>query len=178
MFASVGSDEKVEYLMKSFGIPRSHILDSHSVSFLSGIMKETNGRGVDLVLNSLAGELLRASWKCVAPLGRLIEIGKRDILGHGMLDLNGFRGSRTYCGFDLYTVADEDTETAKWYVVYAQYIGAIQKLTCFYRALDTAIEKLEEATYQPLLHTVFQVDQVEDAMRQMQKGQHLSLIHI
>ncbi|GKZ35950.1 type I Iterative Polyketide synthase (PKS) [Aspergillus brasiliensis] len=154
VFASVGSDEKVEYLMKSFGIPRSHIFDSHSVSFLSGIMRETNGRGVDLVLNSLAGELLRASWKCVAQLGKLIEIGKRDILGHGMLDLNGFRGSRSYCGFDLYSVANDDVGTAKW-------------------ALDAAVEKLEEATYQPPLHTVFQVDQVGDAMRQMQKGQHI-----
>ncbi|KAL3253036.1 hypothetical protein ABHI18_009756 [Aspergillus niger] len=153
VFASVGSDEKVEYLMKSFGIPRSRIFDSHSVSFLSGIMRETNGRGVDLVLNSLAGELLRASWKCVAQFGKLLEIGKRDILGHGMLDLNGFQGCRSYCGFDLYSVAHHDAETLRW-------------------ALEKAISDLEETTYRPL-HTVFQVDQVEDAMRQMQKGQHI-----
>ncbi|GLA78477.1 type I Iterative Polyketide synthase (PKS) [Aspergillus tubingensis] len=153
VFASVGSDEKVEYLMKTFGIPRSHIFDSHSVSFLSGIMRETNSRGVDLVLNSLAGELLRASWKCVAQFGKLLEIGKRDILGHGMLDLNGFQGCRSYCGFDLYSVAYDDAATARW-------------------ALETAIKKLDETAHRPL-HTLFQVDQVEEAMRQMQKGQHI-----
>jgi NADPH:quinone reductase-like Zn-dependent oxidoreductase len=118
VFASVGSEEKVDYLMTTFGIPRSHIFDSHSVSFLSGIMRETNGRGVDLVLNSLAGELLRASWKCVAPFGKLLEIGKRDILGHGMLDLNGFQECRSFCGFDLYSVANNDPEAGKWYVLH------------------------------------------------------------
>lgn len=158
--------------MKSFGIPRSRIFDSHSVSFLSGIMRETNGRGVDLVLNSLAGELLRASWKCVAQFGKLLEIGKRDILGHGMLDLNGFQGCRSYCGFDLYSVAHHDAETLRWYVVPTHLVEAFQELKCSTRALEKAISDLEETTYRPL-HTVFQVDQVEDAMRQMQKGQHI-----
>ena len=80
-------------------------------------MRETNGRGVDLVLNSLAGELLRASWNCVAPFGKLLEIGKRDILGHGMLDLNGFRECRSFCGFDLYSIAYDDFDIGRWYVM-------------------------------------------------------------
>lgn len=117
MFATVGSDEKVKYLMDNYGIPRSHIFDSHSSSFASGIMQQTGGRGVDLVLNSLAGELLRASWDCVAPFGKLLEIGKRDILGHGMLDMHGFQGSRSFCGFDLYNVFDAP-DIAKRYVTY------------------------------------------------------------
>jgi NADPH:quinone reductase-like Zn-dependent oxidoreductase len=41
-------------------------------------MDATNGSGVDLVLNSLSGELLSISWKCVAPDGAMVEIGKRD----------------------------------------------------------------------------------------------------
>jgi len=41
-------------------------------------MDATNGSGVDLVLNSLSGELLSTSWKCVAPDGAMIEIGKPD----------------------------------------------------------------------------------------------------
>ncbi|GLB11934.1 type I Iterative Polyketide synthase (PKS) [Aspergillus tubingensis] len=158
VFASVGSDEKVEYLMKTFGIPRSHIFDSHSASFLSGVMRETNGRGVDLVLNSLAGELLRASWKCVAPFGKLLEIGKRDILGHGMLDLNGFQECRSFCGFDLYSIAYDDFDMGRW-------------------ALETANNIISETTYR-LPRTIFQVNQVEDAMRQMQKGQHIGKILI
>ena len=42
-------------------------------------MSETNGRGVDLVLNSLAEEKLQASVRCLAPGGRFLEIGKFDL---------------------------------------------------------------------------------------------------
>lgn len=64
-------------------------------------MRATNGRGVDLVLNSLSGELLHASWKCVAKYGKMIEIGKRDLLGRGQLSLDPFEDNRTFCGVDL-----------------------------------------------------------------------------
>lgn len=61
VFVTVGSDEKVEYLMKSFDIPRDRIFNSRSSEFLPGILRETAGKGVDVVLNSLSGELLHAS---------------------------------------------------------------------------------------------------------------------
>ncbi|KAH7115402.1 hypothetical protein B0J13DRAFT_654214, partial [Dactylonectria estremocensis] len=100
MFVTVGSQDKVDYLMKTYGIPRNRIFNSRDESFLEGIMKETENRGVDIVLNSLTGPLLHASWKCVAEFGMMIEIGKRDLLGFGNLDLNPFIGSRQYIGFD------------------------------------------------------------------------------
>jgi NADPH:quinone reductase-like Zn-dependent oxidoreductase len=78
IYATVGSDEKASFLVNEFGIPREHIFDSHDGSFLQGIMSATNGLGVDLVLNSLSGELLSDSWKCVAPDGAMVEIGKRN----------------------------------------------------------------------------------------------------
>lgn len=53
-------------------------------------MTATEGRGVDFVLNSLSGELLHTSWKCVAAFGRMVEIGKRDVIGRARLDLGGF----------------------------------------------------------------------------------------
>lgn len=64
-------------------------------------MEATNGRGVDLVLNSLAGELLHASWKCVAAYGSMVEIGKRDFLGHARLDMDLFESNRAFFGVDL-----------------------------------------------------------------------------
>lgn len=61
IYATVGSDEKVQYLLETMRIPRDHIFNSRDASFLPGILKATNGRGVDVVLNSLSGELLHAS---------------------------------------------------------------------------------------------------------------------
>lgn len=64
-------------------------------------MKLTGGRGVDIVLNSLSGELLHASWECVAPLGKMIELGKRDFLLNGTLPMSPFAENRTFYGVDV-----------------------------------------------------------------------------
>jgi NADPH:quinone reductase-like Zn-dependent oxidoreductase len=61
IFATVGSEEKVQYLVDTFGIPRNRIFNSRDSSFKQGVLKETGGKGVDVVLNSLSGELLHAS---------------------------------------------------------------------------------------------------------------------
>jgi Ca2+/H+ antiporter len=82
-------------------------------------MHTTNGRGVGLILNSLAGELLRASWQCLATLENMAEIVKRDLMGHGMFDLHGFPGSRAFCGCDLYTIAFFEPDRFKLYALVA-----------------------------------------------------------
>ncbi|KAJ5578021.1 uncharacterized protein N7459_006985 [Penicillium hispanicum] len=105
VYATVGSAEKANYLMEHYGISRNHIFSSRDTSFLPALMRETNGQGVDIVLNSLAGEFLHASWKCVAEFGKMIEIGKRDFLEHGTLGLEAFGGNRAFFGVDLIRVA-------------------------------------------------------------------------
>ncbi|TGO25707.1 hypothetical protein BPAE_0074g00160 [Botrytis paeoniae] len=62
IYATVGNEQKVEYLVETFDISRSHIFNS----LLPDLMRETNGRGVNMVLNSLSGDLLHSSWACVA----------------------------------------------------------------------------------------------------------------
>lgn len=101
IFVTVGSDVKVQYLMDTFGIPRHRIFNSRNDSFVEGIMRETNNVGVDLVLNSLSGELLHATWRCVAEFGKMVEIGKRDLLGSGKLDMDVFMANRSYCCVDM-----------------------------------------------------------------------------
>lgn len=61
----------------------------------------TSGRGVDIVLNSVSGELLHASWDCVAEFGKMIELGKRDIVDGGRLGMSNFQMNRSYCCVDL-----------------------------------------------------------------------------
>ncbi|GBF65175.1 highly reducing polyketide synthase [Trichophyton mentagrophytes] len=101
IFATVGNEEKVEYLVNKFGIPRHRIFNSRNADFLPGIMRETGGRGVDVVLNSLSGKLLHTSWQCVAPFGKMVELGKRDFLSNGRLDMAPMIQNRSFIGFDL-----------------------------------------------------------------------------
>lgn len=101
LYVTVGSDEKVKFLTENFKIPRNRIFNSRDLSFLDGIMRETRGQGIDVVLNSLAGELLHATWTCVAEFGTLVEIGKRDLIGDGKLDMKPFLANRSYCCVDI-----------------------------------------------------------------------------
>lgn len=82
-------------------MPRNRIFNSRSASFVDDLLRETNGRGVDVALNSLSGELLHATWKCVAEWGTMVEIGKRDILGNAQLDMRPFLANRNYCCLDV-----------------------------------------------------------------------------
>lgn len=101
IYCTVSSEEKAKYLINSFGLQRDHIFNSRDSSFLPALLDATGGRGVDVVLNSLSGELLHASWKCVAEFGSFLEIGRRDFVGQGTLAMDLFEANRTFVGFDL-----------------------------------------------------------------------------
>jgi NADPH:quinone reductase-like Zn-dependent oxidoreductase len=87
--------------MDNYSIPRTRIFHSRDTSFLADIMRATNNRGVDLVLNSLSGDLLHASWMCVAEFGTMVEIGKRDFLRRAKLTMEPFEQNRTFIGLEL-----------------------------------------------------------------------------
>lgn len=70
-------------------------------------MEHTNGRGVDVVLNSLSGDLLHASWQCVAKHGKMVEIGKRDFIGRARLDMGVFESNRAFFGVDFAEICAE-----------------------------------------------------------------------
>jgi nucleoside-diphosphate-sugar epimerase/NADPH:quinone reductase-like Zn-dependent oxidoreductase/GTP cyclohydrolase II/arylamine N-acetyltransferase/ectoine hydroxylase-related dioxygenase (phytanoyl-CoA dioxygenase family)/acyl carrier protein len=79
LFVTCSSKEKSQYLHKDLNIPIENIGDSRSSSFKDLVMSRTNGRGVDMVLNSLSGELMRISVRCLSYGGYFLELGKCDI---------------------------------------------------------------------------------------------------
>ena len=87
--------------MDEHGIPADHVFNSRDLAFAKGIMRMTNGRGVDVVLNSLAGEALRKTWECIASGGRFIEVGKKDILGNTGLEMMPFLRNVTFGGVNI-----------------------------------------------------------------------------
>lgn len=76
IIATAGTEEKRDYL-RSLGI--EHAGDSRSTAFADTVRAATNGRGVDVVLNALAGDMITASMDALAPGGRFVEVGKADI---------------------------------------------------------------------------------------------------
>lgn len=107
IYATVSTDEKRAYLVETFGVKRERIFNSRSSSFLRDILTVTGGRGVDVVLNSLTGDLLHDSWRACAPWGRFVEVGKQDIVDAGKLDMEVFQRNVTFTAFDLSELSDE-----------------------------------------------------------------------
>lgn len=101
VFATVGSPAKKTLLVKKYGIPDSHIFSSRSRGFGKGLVQATQGRGVDIILNSLSGEALLDSWNCIADLGTFVELGKTDIYANSSLNMRPFDKSVTFASLDL-----------------------------------------------------------------------------
>ena len=98
IFATAGSLEKREFL-KAQGV--QHVMDSRSLDFADEVMRITNGEGVDVVLNSLAGEFIPRSLATLRPGGRFLEIGMADILQDNPLGLREFQKNLTFSAINL-----------------------------------------------------------------------------
>src|SRR5207302_7500042 len=107
IIATAGSGEKRDYLRKR-GI--EHVFDSRSLGFADDVFAATGGRGVDIVLNSLSGAFLEKSLSLLAPGGRFLEIGKRDIYADSAVGLKSFRQNAAFFAIDLARVAAEHPE--------------------------------------------------------------------
>ncbi|KAK5987499.1 Hybrid PKS-NRPS synthetase pynA [Cladobotryum mycophilum] len=108
VFATVGSAEKRRLLKEVYGLKDDQIFSSRDASFAKDVMAATNGKGVDVVLNSLAGPLLHASWSCLAPFGRFLEIGKRDIHENSRIGMDPFRRNVMFASIDLVTMFEKN----------------------------------------------------------------------
>ena len=98
IYATAGSDDKRAYL-RDLGV--KHVMSSRTLDFVEEIRTETEGTGVDVVLNSLAGDFIPASLDVLRPFGRFLEIGKRDIFSNTAIGLRPFRNSLSFHAIDL-----------------------------------------------------------------------------
>ncbi|PYI32700.1 hypothetical protein BP00DRAFT_435110 [Aspergillus indologenus CBS 114.80] len=158
IFVTVGSERKRDFLVEEYEIPPSHIFSSRNRSFANHLMSATKGKGVDVVINSLAGALLRETWQCVGMFGRFIEIGKRDIEQNSMVEMGPFRRSTVFASLDLITLGERRGREVQ------RILGAINGL----------MDKREIRPVRPV--TRFGMGEIETAFRTMQTGQHVGKI--
>lgn len=152
IFATVGSLQKKELLMEVYNLNEDHIFYSRDTSFADGIKRVTKGKGVDVVLNSLSGDGLRASWDCTAQFGRFLEIGRRDIDSNGRLPMAPFLKNLSFIGVDLTGIVEHRRDVGQ-------------------RILRTVVSMLAaQVLHAPRpLHT-YQLQDIEKAFRFIQSG--------
>lgn len=158
IFATVGSDEKKQLIMTQYGIPEDHIFSSRDTSFAKGVMRATAGKGVDVVLNSLAGEALRLSWHCLSKFGRFLEIGKADLFANTGLDMKPFLDNKSYIGVNLLDFENNPTPRA------VKLWNDVAKL-------------IQNGSLKPVAPIMqFTMAEVEKAYRFMQAGKHMGKV--
>ncbi|KAK5997537.1 Highly reducing polyketide synthase gloL [Cladobotryum mycophilum] len=157
IYVTVGSEEKVQFIQQHYGISRERIFNSRNASFYDDLMCATAGNGVDLVLNSLSGELLHASWKCVARWGKMMEIGKRDIIERGQVAMDMFNNNRTFYGISLDIIHERPALLIK--------------------LMTQVLKYYSEGHIKPIAPiTIFPARDISDAFRYMQSGKHIGKI--
>lgn len=154
VFVTCSSETKRDLIMTTYGLDSEHILSSRDTSFAAAILARTGGAGVDVVLNSLSGPLLKVTWECMARFGRFVEIGKVDIEAARRLDLTPLTRAAMICGFDLtqHCAFQGQAVHRAW--------KAIMQLWN-----DKAIHAVHPLTTYPIA-------EMETAMRLMQRGTH------
>lgn len=157
IFATVSSEAK-RNLIRSHGVTEDHIFNSRDISFAKGIMRTTNGCGVNIVLNSLAGEQLRQSWNCLAPFGTFVEIGIKDIVSNSSLEMSPFAKDATFAAFEIINIMHKDP------------VRMAHILRNVFQLLDT----LSVKPIKPLLCK--SISQVGEALRLLQAGKHMGKV--
>jgi len=154
IFATAGSDEKRDFL-RLLGIEQ--VFDSRSLAFADEILLVTGGTGVDVVLNSLAGEAVNRNLRVLKPFGRFLELGKRDFYENTRIGLRPFRNNISYFGIDADQLMSEQPHLT------GQLFGEIMAL-------------FAEGVLYPLPYHTFEAEDVVDAFRYMQQSKQIGKI--
>ena len=132
------------------------VMDSRSYDFAGEVMRLTGGQGVNVVLNSLSGEFIPRSLALLAPFGRFLEIGKRDIYENASLGLYPFRNNLSFFAIDLIQMP------------VARFMPLLREL----------MQLFETGDLKPLHHRVFPISDVVNAFRHLRRANHIGKVVI
>ncbi|HEY1279363.1 MAG TPA: SDR family NAD(P)-dependent oxidoreductase [Acidimicrobiales bacterium] len=150
VYATAGSEAK-RAVLAALGV--AHVYDSRSVAFADALMADTHDEGVDVVLNSLAGEFVAASLRVVRTGGRFLEIGKRDhIPAEAAARFDG-----EYHVIDWGQTALEDPDVVR-------------------SILSDVLAAATDASRPPIPVTTFPFERAHDAFRFMAQARHTGKI--
>ena len=163
IFTTVGTQEKRDFLKKTYGLTDDEIFSSRDTDFEEKVMTATKGKGVNLVLNSLSQEKLLASFRCVSDEGRFIEIGKYDLQFNNSLPMFQFLRNISFHGIGLDKISLLENEN---------HIEIYKK---FKNWISNGIQK---GYVKPIVRTVFGKEDVKEAFKHMMSGKHIGKVLI
>jgi NADPH:quinone reductase-like Zn-dependent oxidoreductase/NADP-dependent 3-hydroxy acid dehydrogenase YdfG/acyl carrier protein len=154
VFATAGNDEKRDFVQL---IGADHVFDSRSLAFADEILRVTDGEGVDVVLNSLAGEAINRNLRVLRRFGRFLELGKRDFVENTHIGLRPFKNNISYFGIDADQLLIARPQLAQ-------------------RLFAEVMSLFREGALVPLPCREFSARQVVDAFRYMQQSRQIGKV--
>ncbi len=186
IYATVGNPEKVKILVDKFGVARDHILSSRELSAIPKIMEATGKRGIDVILCSAAGEQMHETWRCIAPMGRFIEVGRTNVMEHGKLSLEVFKRNATFSSFDLGLLYQQNPQFCARYVPRRRRPVLCESSTIRGHANDhpsagrlmaQVNDMFQKGIIQPIDHIkTFDISELEQAMTFFANGTHMGKV--
>lgn len=154
ILATAGTPEKRDYL-RSLGI--KHVLDSRSPDWAGEVMRATGGEGVDVVLNSLAGDAIRSGLEVLRHHGRFIELGRRDIDADNTIGLLPFEKSLTLASMHTFQLGTDRPAL----------VGTM---------LRQIVDEVAAGELKPLPYTAFDLAEAEQAFRYFAQARHIGKV--
>ncbi|KAL7030367.1 hypothetical protein ACKWTF_006628 [Chironomus riparius] len=157
VYTTVSNEDKKNYLLQRFPkLKPENIGNSRDTTFEKMVLENTEGKGVDYVLNSLSGDKLKASIRCLGVDGVFLEIGKYDIQMGTNLDMK-FLSKRITIKAVIFDDLAVDSD----------------EMQVLYTLVNN---DLRSGIIKPLNATVFDANKIEDAFRFMTSGQHMGKV--
>lgn len=170
VFTTVSTEEKREFLKKHFPILQDrNFANSRDTNFEEHILRETDGYGVDVVLNCLAEEKLRASIRCLAEFGRFLEIGKYDLMENNPIDTTSLGENKT---LHVICLAHLYAETVR------NPVDDNPNVKIWKRICSLLKEGIKSKQVRPLNYTIFSKDEHEKAFHYIGNGKHMGKVLI
>jgi acyl transferase domain-containing protein/NADPH:quinone reductase-like Zn-dependent oxidoreductase/acyl carrier protein/NADP-dependent 3-hydroxy acid dehydrogenase YdfG/SAM-dependent methyltransferase len=154
IFATAGSDAKRDFVRL---LGADHVFDSRSLAFADEVMRATDGAGVDVVLNSLAGDAIPRNLRLLRPFGRMLELGKRDFYENSRIGLRPLRNNISYFGIDADQLLAQRPDTAR-------------------RVFIDLMALFADGSLHPLPHRTFDAADIATAFRHMQASRHIGKV--
>jgi acyl transferase domain-containing protein/acyl carrier protein len=154
VIASAGSESK-RALLKTLGV--RHVIDSRRGDFAETVLELTDRKGVDVVLNALAGEAIPMGLSCLAEFGRFIEIGKRDIYQNTRIPLRPLRHNASFHVVAMDAVFHGDEALTR-------------------RMLEDTSKLVERGALRSLPFRAFPASRIDSAFRLMAGGKHIGKV--
>ncbi|WP_246561496.1 type I polyketide synthase [Streptomyces roseirectus] len=154
VIATAGTPAK-RSILRALGV--EHVFDSRALTFADNVRRATGGKGVDVVVNSLAGEALTRSLELLRAGGRFVELGKQDVYGNSPLPMRLLRDNISVFVVDVLRLTALTPKAAGI---------PVREVT----------RDVHAGLYPPLPHTVFPAVRLDRALHTLQRSRHIGKI--